>query len=174
MRSLLFALAATVAIAGSTFAADTYKLDGENTKIEFTGTKKDGKHVGGFKKVSGSATDDKGWAIKLDIETESLYSDDEKLTKHLLSADFFGVKDNPKASFATTKIEKGDKGYTVTGTLTLLGKSKEISFPAEITTGETFKLKAEFKIDRTEFGMTYGEGKVDKEVAIKVDVAAKK
>ena len=40
-----------------TLAAETkYKLDGENTKVEFTGTKKGGKHDGGFKKVSGTAS----------------------------------------------------------------------------------------------------------------------
>lgn len=96
------------------------------------------------------------------------------LTGHLKAGDFFGVKDHPTAKFVTTKIEKGDKGHTVTGKFTLLGKEKEISFPAEIKAGETFELKAEFKIDRTDYGMTYGEGKVDKEVAIKVDVKAKK
>jgi polyisoprenoid-binding protein YceI len=58
--------------------------------------------------------------------------------------------------------------------LTLLGKEKEITFPATITTGDTFTLKAEFKINRADYGMTYGEGKVDNEVAIKLDVNAKK
>jgi polyisoprenoid-binding protein YceI len=165
-------VAALVGSAG--IAADTYKLSGENTTIEFTGTKKDGKHTGGFKKCTGTVTHDKDWAIEITIDTESLFSDDEKLTGHLKGGDFFNCKDQPTATFKTTKIEKTDKGYTVTGKLTLLGKEKEISFPAEITTGETFGLKAEFKIDRTDYGMTYGEGKIDKEVALKVAVAAKK
>jgi polyisoprenoid-binding protein YceI len=171
-----FALAGLVAALVGTagFAADTYKLSGDNTTIEFTGTKKDGKHTGGFKKCTGTVTHDKDWAIELTIDTESIFSDDEKLTGHLKGGDFFSCKDNPTAKFVTTKIEKGDKGFTVTGKLTLLGKEKEISFPAEITTGETFTLKADFKIDRTDYGMTYGEGKIDKEVALKVAVSAKK
>ncbi len=173
---LRFALAGLVAaVVGTTsFAADTYKLTAENTKVEFTGSKKDGKHSGGFKKLSGTVTHDKDWAIEVNIDTTSIFSDDEKLTGHLKSGDFFNVKDNPTAKFVTTKIEKGEKGMTVTGKLTLLGKEKEISFPATITTGETFTMKAEFMIDRSEFGMTYGEGKVNKEVAMKVDVSAKK
>jgi polyisoprenoid-binding protein YceI len=173
MVRVLFAMVFAL-LASATYAADTYKLTGDNTKIEFTGTKKDGKHTGGFKTLTGTVTHDADWKIELIIETESLYSDDEKLTAHLKAGDFFGVKDHPKATFKTTKIEKSDKGHTVTGKLTLLGKEKEISFPAEITTGETFKLKAEFKIDRTDYGMTYGEGKVDKEVSLKVSVEAKK
>ena len=41
-------------------------------------------------------------------------------------------------------------------------------------TGDTFTLKAEFKIDRADYGMTYGKGMVDDDVAIKVDLKAKK
>jgi polyisoprenoid-binding protein YceI len=174
MVRVLFALAVAVLVSGSAAAADKYKLDGDNTKVEFTGTKKDGKHVGGFKKLDGTVTNDGGWKIDVTIDTNSLYSDDEKLTGHLKAGDFFAVKDHPTAKFTTTKIEKTDKGHTVHGKLTLLGKEQEIHFPAEITTGETFTLKAEFKIDRTAFGMTYGEGKIDKDVALKVDVSAKK
>lgn len=167
-------VAMAVLVLAAATAADKYKLDGDNTKVEFTGTKKDGKHTGGFKKLSGEVTHDGDWKIDVTIDTDSMYTDDDKLTGHLKSGDFFGVKDHPHAKFVSTKIEKGDKGYTVTGKLTLLGKEKEISFPAEITTGETFTLKAEFKIDRTDYGMTYGAGKVDNDVALKVNVAAKK
>ena len=164
---------AAVAVASAAFAAE-YKLTGENTKIEWTGTKKDGKHTGGFKKLEGTVTNDDGWKIDVTIDTTSIHSDNPGLTNHLKGGDFFGVKDHPTAKFVTSKIEKADKGYKVTGKFTLLGKEKEISFPAQIKTGETFELKAEFKIDRADYGMTYGEGKIDKEVAIKVEVKAKK
>ena len=90
------------------------------------------------------------------------------------SGDFFAVKDHPNAKFETSKIVKGDKGFTVTGSLTMLGKTKEVTFPAEITTGDTFSMKASFKINRADFGMTYGEGKIDNEVAIDVNISAKK
>ncbi len=174
MNRFLSAVAAALLAMSPAVAADKYKLDGENTTIEFTGTKKDGKHTGGFKKLEGTVTNDGGWKIDVTIDTTSLHSDNAMLTNHLKNGDFFGVKDHPTAKFVTTKIEKGDKGFTVTGKFTLLGKEKEISFPAEIKTGETFELKAEFKIDRTDYGMTYGQGKVDNEVAIKVEVKAKK
>lgn len=174
MNRFLSAVAAALLAVSPALAADKYKLDGENTKIEFTGTKKDGKHTGGFKKLEGTVTNDGGWKLDVTIDTTSIHSDNPGLTNHLKGGDFFGVKDHPTAKFVTTKIEKGDKGHTVTGKFTLLGKEKEISFPAEIKAGETFEMKAEFKIDRTDYGMTYGEGKVDKEVAIKVEVKAKK
>src|SRR4029078_11462537 len=113
--------------------------------------------------------------IEADIETDSLYSDNEKLTAHLKNPDFFGVKDNPKATFKTTKVEKADKGYTITGDLTLLGKTKPVTFPATISEKDgTLSLDADFSIDRTDWGMNFGQGKVDNKVGLKIAVAAKK
>ena len=37
-------------------AEEKYALTGDNTKITFVGTKKGGKHEGGFKKLAGTAT----------------------------------------------------------------------------------------------------------------------
>lgn len=173
---------AVVAMGAAAYAAETkYTLDGDNTKIEWTGTKKDGKHVGGFKKLSGSCTCDGDPAkAKLDvsIETDSLYADDEKLTGHLKSKDFFDVKTNPTSAFKATKIEKDGKDdgkFKVTGDFTLNGKTKEITFPATITEKDgVFSLTAEFKIDRTDYGMKYGAGMIDNDVALKVSVKAKK
>jgi polyisoprenoid-binding protein YceI len=173
---LMATLAAFALLTSTTFAAEAkYSLTGDNTKIEWTGTKSDGKHTGGFKKVTGTVTGGKATDLKLDLEIDctSLYSDNEKLTGHLKSPDFFSVKEHPTAKFVSKSIEKGKKGYTVTGDLTLLGKTKEISFPAEINTDGKLTWKADFKIKRSEFGMTYGKGKVDDDVAIKVDINAK-
>ena len=150
------------------------KLTGDNTTVEFTGKKPDGKHDGGFKKLSGTWTAPGGDATKgsleVTIDTDSLWSDNPGLTKHLKNQDFFDVKTHKSATFKSTKIEKSGDKYTVTGDLTLLGKTKSISFPAEIT-GTT--LKSEFSIDRTDFGMTYGKGKVEDKVALRVKVDAK-
>ena len=129
-----------------------------------------------FEKVSGKATltEKSGLKIEVDIDCTSLYSDDKKLTNHLKAPDFFAVKDHPKAKFVSTKVAKADKGYVVTGDLTLLGKKKEVSFPAEITTGDTLTIKGTFEIDRTDFGMAYGKGIVSNKVSIRVKVDAKK
>jgi polyisoprenoid-binding protein YceI len=180
MTRLLFALPlAALLILSADAAENKYPLTGDNTKLTFVGTKTNGKHEGGFKKVTGSATvtDGKPETLKIeaDVDCDSLYSDDAKLTGHLKSPDFFGVKDNPKATFKSTKVEKTDKGYTVTGELTMLGKAKPVSFPATITEKDgTLTLNAEFKIDRTQWGMNYGKGMIDNDVTVKVAVTAKK
>jgi polyisoprenoid-binding protein YceI len=172
---VVFALGLATAVT----AADTkYSLTGDNTTLTFVGTKAKGKHDGGFKKLTGTATVTDGdittLKIETDIDVDSIYSDDAKLTNHLKGADFFGVKENPTAKFKVTKVEKADKGYTVTGDLTLLGKTKSVSFPATIEAGDTLALTSEFKIDRTNWGMTYGKGQIDNDVKLKLVIAAKK
>ena len=166
-----------VAIGAAAFAAD-YKLTGENTTIEWTGTKKDGKHTGGFKTLSGTLTWDGDPAkakIDVSIETDSIHSDNDGLTTHLKGKDFFDVKTNPTSTFKATKVEKDGEKFKVTGDFTLNGKTKSITFPATVTEKDgTLNLSAEFKINRTDYGMSYGAGKIDDDVALKVNVKAKK
>ena len=159
-------------------AAD-FPLTDKNTTVKFVGTKKGGKHDGGFKTVSGTASvkdnDPATLKISLDIDTDSLYSDNDKLTNHLKSPDFFGVKTNPKAKFVSTKVEKKGDSYTITGDLTLLGKTKEVSFPAKLAVNAAgVTLSSSFSIDRTQWGMTFGAGKVDNDVKLTVEVKAAK
>jgi polyisoprenoid-binding protein YceI len=174
MRTFLAAAAALV-LALPAVAADKVNLTGDNTKITFVGTKPGGKHDGGFKVLTGTATveGDALQALEVEIDTESLYADDPKLTAHLKSPDFFSVKANPKAKFASKKVEKTDAGHKVTGDLTLNGKTKEISFPVAVSRAGGVKIETSFTIDKRDFGMTYGGGKINDEVAIKAVVEAK-
>lgn len=178
MIRALFTVAVASLIASPAFAAD-FKLTGENTKITFVGKKPDGKHAGGFKTVSGTAKVDGTdlTTLKLDatIDVNSIFSDDEKLTGHLKSPDFFDVKNHPKAMFKVTKVEKAEKGYTLTGELTMLGKTKPVVMPSTLSVaGDALTLKSDFKINRTDWGMTFGKGKIDEDVALKVEISIKK
>ena len=175
----LSGLVAAAGLATIAVAADAkFTLTGDNTTVGFTGTKPGGKHDGGFKKVTGTATVDPAdpttTKIEVTIDTTSLWSDNEKLTGHLKSPDFFDVKTNPKATFVTTTVTKAGSGYEVAGKLTLNGKTNDVTFPAELSVSAgMLRLSSEFKIDRTAWGMTYGQGKVDNPVTIRVKVEAK-
>jgi polyisoprenoid-binding protein YceI len=145
-----------------------------NTKIEWVGTKAEGKHDGGFKDFHGSfdlkGNDPTAAKISLEINTNSLYSDTPKLTGHLKTPDFFDVKTYPKATFVTKDIKAGEGAtHTVTGDLTLHGVTKSITFPATIkATDDAVDIHSEFKINRQDFGMNYGTGKVHDEVQLKI------
>jgi polyisoprenoid-binding protein YceI len=106
-------------------------------------------------------------------------SDQEKLTGHLKSGDFFDVEKFPKATFTSTEIKPGGAGgatHTITGNLELHGVKKSISFPAKVTVdASAVKADAEFVINRKDFGLVY-PGKPDDlikdEVLIKLHVTA--
>ena len=172
-----FAALVVAALAAGTASADSYKLTGDNTAVTFVGTKPAGKHTGGFKKLEGTAEVADGVLKTLEatIDCASLFSDDEKLTGHLKSPDFFNVKEHGTAVVKVTKVEKTAKGYTLSGDLTMCGKTGPFEMPAtvEIKDG-ALTIASEFKIDRTKWGMTYGKGKVNDEVELKVAVTAKK
>lgn len=159
------------------FATD-FSLSDKNTTITFVGAKPNGKHDGGFKGITGTATvtnnDATTLKISLDIDMNQMYSDNDKLTTHLKSPDFFGVKSNPKAKFVTTKVEKAGDDYKVTGDLTMVGQTKSVTFTAKIAaTGDSLALSSNFTIDKTQWGMTYGKGKINDEVKLSVSVKAK-
>lgn len=158
--------------------ADVYSLS-EDSTIGFVGSKVTGSHEGGFKSFTGTVSvtggTPEGSSVEVSIDTTSLWSDDERLTGHLKSADFFDVEQFPTASFTSTEIAAADGGgYTLTGNLDLHGVTKQISFPATIAVSEGgFTAQAEFSINRFDFGIVYA-GKADdlirEEVLIKLDL----
>ncbi|MEX0793400.1 MAG: YceI family protein [Pirellulaceae bacterium] len=168
--------------AASTESEEMAEVDGkvgitpDNTRIEFVGTHAPGKtepRKGEFNKFMGHVEleDQTLKAIHVDIDTTSLKTEIEKLTNHLKSPDFFDVNEHPQASFTSTAIQADGEGKAqVTGDLTLLGKTESIQFPATYSTEDGLKLSADFMIDRTKFGMDYGQDNVEKEVQIIISV----
>lgn len=159
-----------------------YTLVTDQSKVDFVGSKVTGKHDGGFKSIKGTAnvegTSPETSTVEIDIDMKSVWTDDERLTGHLKSADFFDVENHPNAKFVSTKIEKSGSAYTVTGNLTLHGQTKSIKFPATITLGDdTATVKADFSINRQDFGIAYA-GKPDDlirdDVVIKLDTTFKR
>lgn len=140
----------------------------ENSKVEFVAAKVTRSHQGSFKQFAGTIdlvadriTDSR---VSVDIDTGSVIADDNDLTAHLKTADFFDVAKFSKATFVSTKIEPGNAEgatHTVTGNLDLHGVKKSITFPAAIqVTPDSAALNAEFAINRKDFGIVYA-GKAD-------------
>jgi polyisoprenoid-binding protein YceI len=159
-------------------AGGSAELMPTNTKIEFI-VKQVGKtsihRLGGFEKFKGEVSVDADKralnAVSFEIMTDSLWTQvDDKLTEHLKSPDFFDVKEYPEIKFQSTKVV----GQKVVGDLTLHGVTKSVSAPFRLKDAEGGKkLAAEFTIDRTEFGMTNDEDKMDKIVELVLVIGMK-
>jgi polyisoprenoid-binding protein YceI len=152
----------------------------DSASIEFIGSKVTGSHKGGFrtfvgefKVVSGRLADTEN---KIVIDINSIWSDNNRVTSHLKTADFFDAGKFPTATFVSTSIDQKAGDSTVTGNLTLHGITKQISFPAKIEVGkEGVNVTAEFFLNRSDFEIKY-QGKandlVRKEVVLKLNVKA--
>ena len=139
-----------------------YPITAQNSKVDFVGSKVTGSHNGSFQDFSGQidyAGNVETSRVNINIKTESITTDDEGLTKHLKTPDFFDVAKFPEASFVSTAIKAGgDKGasHTVTGNLTLHGVTKSVTFPATIAvTPDVASVDASFSIKRKDFGINY-------------------
>jgi len=164
----------------SASAAKRYTFSPESSKIEFVGSKVTGSHNGGFKNFEGelfsSSGQLQGAGNKVTIDTTSVWADNDRLTGHLKSADFFDIQKFPTATFVTTDVSQQGTNANVSGNLTLHGVTKQISFPASIRTSEqAIEVRANFSINRLDFEMKY-PGKADdlirKEVVLKLDIKA--
>jgi len=164
-------------------AYETLNFSNENSKIEWVGAKVTLKHDGGFKTFTGKIelADGalEGGKVSVDIDAKSVFSDNDKLTEHLLSADFFEVEKFPKAEFVSTEIKAGGAEgatHTITGNLTLRDVTKSVTFPAKAEISDNqVKATAEFSINRKDFNIVY-PGKPDDlihdNVTIKLDITA--
>lgn len=143
--------------------AQKQTFDTKKSTIKWLGEKIGGQHEGYIYLKSGELEEKNNEIISGNfvIDMTSITNTDltdpgynEKLVGHLKSDDFFGVKKYPTASLTITKSTKFSNGKaSVTGNLTIKGKTETISF-------DIFKNKksysTEIKIDRSKFDVKYG------------------
>lgn len=163
--------------------AETLPITPQDSKVDFVAAKVTRSHNGSFKSFNGSIdlvnNDPEQSRVTIDVETNSVVTDEDALTKHLQTPDFFDVTKYPKANFTSTKIEgAGSSNYKVTGNFDLHGIKKSISFPATIQVApDKVTVNAEFSINRKDWGLTY-PGKADDlirdGVVIKLNVTAQR
>lgn len=146
----------------------TYTVDTQASKVEWIGKKVTGQHNGTVALKSGSLTYDGGKLTggSFTVDMTSIACEDlegeykGKLEGHLKSDDFFGVEKYPTATFKIAKVKSLGAGkYTVTGDLTIKGKTESIEFPAQLVeaNGKVTGV-ASLTIDRSKFDVRYGSG----------------
>lgn len=176
--------AATQASPQQNVAGTKYAITPQNSKVEFVGSKVTGSHNGSFQKFSGEidyAGAPERSRVTVNIDTDSITTDDANLTKHLKTADFFDVAKFPTAKFTSTEIRPGGQGgatHTIVGNLTLHGVEKSITFPATINvTPDVANVDASFSINRKDFGINYAgaqDNLIRDDVVLKLTIRATK
>lgn len=163
-----FLLASILALAAGGVSAQTYKIDSFHTNARFAidhfGTST---NVGGFYGLEGEMQfhpAKKVGLIDLRIPVANLQTGSKEFTGHLLSNDLFQAEKFPEIRFESTKFQfAGKKVKSVTGNLTLLGKTHPVTLKAtKFNCYQSPMLKTEVcggdfvaEIDRTKWGMNY-------------------
>ena len=121
--------------------------------------------------------------IKATIDASSISTNEDSRDAHLKSPDFFDAAQFPTLSFVSKSLRKAGQDYKLTGTLTIKGVSKEVTF--DVTFGglmvdpygnEKAGFSLEGKINRGDFGLSWnaaletGGVLVSDEVKISADI----
>jgi polyisoprenoid-binding protein YceI len=93
----------------------------------------------------------------------------EKLIGHLKSPDFFDVDNFPTASFSIT----GSEGNTVTGMLTIRGKTNEETVENVMVTkeGDNVKITGEMTVDRKKYDVSWDSPVQDRVLSDDLELA---
>ena len=151
----------------------------DSSTLKFIGSKVTGSQNGAFDTFTGSfkMINAKPVSGKVTIDMNSVSTEKAKLTGHLKNEDFFNVEKFPSSVFEATDFSKvDDTHYNLSGNLTMLGVTKNITFPTTVTkTDNALNVSATFDINRQDWGISYA-GKADDlirdEVVIMLNISA--
>ena len=146
--------------ATTTVPAGTWKADPIHSSLGFAV-----RHMGvtpfrgGFGDFQAALVDRR---LSSTARVESISTEDETLTGHLLSPDFFDAERHPELRFDSAEIRRDGDDVTVVGELTLKGATRPVELHGTISGpvsdpygGSRIGLTLEATIDRTQFGIDW-------------------
>lgn len=189
MRHPFRVLLAAVALAAVPASAqDVYRIDPVHSGIAFTIRHLLAKTSGRFTKFSGEihldTKDITKSSVEVTIDAASINTDSTMRDADLRSSNFFDVAKYPTITFKSTSVKEVAKGkLEITGTFTLHGVTKQITFPiTDAGTGPGMRpgsvvagfIDGALTLDRDDYGIKTYDGLVGRHVAITLDVEADK
>ncbi|MDO4998417.1 MAG: YceI family protein [Neisseria sp.] len=187
MKQAIFAFG--IIAAAATAHAATYEIDPYHSNARFEIDHfNTSSNVGGVYEIKGEVEFDakrKTGSANIVLPVANLQASSKAFTEHLQSADLFNVAQYPEIRFVGKKFNfSGNKVKSVTGDLTLLGKTRPVTLTATKFGCYNNPMKnnvevcgGDFKatIDRTLWGMNYlVDAGMTKKVNIYVQIEATK
>lgn len=186
MRTMLAALALT-ASAAATAAPVAYTLDPAHTQVVFSWNHLQYSHPeAAFDDVSGTlmwdADDISRSSVNVSMAVASIHSHVAALDDELKSAKFLDAPQYPKATFASTRVEKIDDAgnLRISGNLTVHGVTRPVTLDAHLNHVGKYPMidvpaagfSARTVIKRSEFGVGEGVPFVGDELAVRISAEA--
>jgi polyisoprenoid-binding protein YceI len=91
------------------------------------------------------------------VAAASIDTKNAKRDKHLRSSDFFQADAFPHITFSVDRLQPSGEGVTVTGQLSIRGRTRPLTFPATVSAASSgeVRLDAEIQVNRADFGLTW-------------------
>lgn len=183
-RVFLIAALALLAIPATRAANETYTIDPSHSSVGFSIRHFLTKIPGSFGQFAGTITVDREHpaknVVQATIEVPSIHTNDAKRDAHLQTGDFFLSERFPKITFKSKEWKAtGENTFAVTGDLTIKETTKEVVLQVTfLGLGKGMDGKpisaweATTKLDRRDFGITYGQGIVGNDVEVSISIEA--
>lgn len=149
-------------------AKETYKVNTEESTVEWLGKKVTGQHNGVIQLKGGRLEMEDGKLVggiftidMTTIEDKDLSGEYKgKLEGHLKSDDFFGVEKYPTSTFVITEaVPQGPGKYKVIGNMTIKENTEKVQFTANVEEKDgKITASASITIDRSKYDVRYGSG----------------
>ncbi|HTF03286.1 MAG TPA: YceI family protein [Bacteroidia bacterium] len=109
--------------------------------------------------------------IKAIVQVSELKADNEKLTEHLHSADFFDMANHPTIEFTAETVAKTDSGFVATGKLHMRDSIRTVAVPFKfIQDGKKATFKGTMDIFAGDFGIGKKSDKGNDRVLVTIEV----
>src|SRR5262249_30241136 len=183
IRKLLGLLPVVLAVSGSAWAADEYKIDPVHSTVGFAV-----KHLavstvhGRFNEFSGTIVydekDPSKSSVDVTIKAPSVNTDNSTRDNDLRSPNFLDTAKFADITFKSKTVEKKGDSYVAHGTLTIHGVSKEVDLPFTLTgpvstrNGKALGAEAGLPINRQDYGVAGGGLMVGNDIKIEISVEA--
>jgi polyisoprenoid-binding protein YceI len=176
IRPSVTALLGALLVATAAHAAPaSYAADPQASKLEFTGVQAGADFKGTFHKFT-AAVDFAPEAlptsrIEVQIDMNSVDSQDKDRDKTIHGSDVFDVAHFPTAHYVTKSITKTAAGFSAVGALTMHGVTKDVPIDFQFAAaGGGATLNGTAKLKRLDFGVGQGDWKSTEWVADLVKV----
>jgi len=134
---------------------------------------------GVFKTLKGSVSFDENdlatSKFNLTIPVESISTGNGMMNKKAQIEEWFYSEKYPDIKYVSSKIEKSTDGYTVSGTLTIKGTSKEKKVPVKVVkNGNDLTFTGSFNVNRAEYKVGHKSDAVPDIMAISFSIPVAK
>jgi polyisoprenoid-binding protein YceI len=154
----------SAAVETQSLPTGSWSLDPVHSQVGFAVEYVIGTFRGSFSPIDAKldVSEDGGATLVGSVPVKGVKVQDENMTAHLESPEFFDAERTPQITFESSRIERSGDDVTVAGDLTIRGVTLPVEAKGTISEpvddpygGVRFGLRLEATIDRTKFGLNW-------------------